>query len=536
MALTPRLDLRQSQQLVMTPQLQQAIKLLQLSNLELAEYVAQEIERNPLLDVGEPGEPPVEHERGEGGGTASSDDLRETSSDGFDTSLTGDDGWGEAGEISADQPFETGLDTGSLSDSALDTNYDETTFHHDSAHDNATDLGLAASSSGLSLDGGSTGSGNSFNGEDRSLDQTLEDSLSLNEHLAAQVPIILLTPLERLIGSHLVDMVDEAGYVPKDSTADIAERLDCSEADVEACLIKLQGCDPTGVFARSLSECLALQLIEQDRYDPAMQTLIENLDMVAKGELVALRKMCGVDSEDFTEMMGELRSLNPKPGLIYGYSDVTPVVPDVFVRRGRDGSWVVELNTDTLPRVLMNNHYLSELNSLPDDKETRSFVSECQSGANWLMKALDQRARTILKVASALVKTQHQFFEHGVRFLKPMTLRDIADEIDMHESTVSRVTSNKFLSCSRGMFELKYFFSSAISAADGGDALSAEAVKYRIKELIDGESPKKILSDDKLVAILKGEGMDIARRTVAKYREALKIASSVQRRRQKNMG
>jgi RNA polymerase sigma-54 factor len=526
MALTPRLDLRQSQQLVMTPQLQQAIKLLQLSNLELADYVTEEVERNPILEVGDANsESGPAQEGGEQGGTVTDEGLREGGAA---------EGSGDDGIVAADKSIESAMDTGTTADGALDTNLETNIYNNDAVSDRV-DMQNAGSSS-LSYEGSGAikGSGGGFSDE-RGLDQTLEGEENLHDFLTRQMAVQLTEPAQRFIAVHLIDLVDEGGYVDAEAVSDVGERLGVEQGLVDETLTSLQSLEPSGVFARTLSECLALQLKELDRYDPAMQALVENLDLLAKRDMAALRRLCGVDQEDIADMVREIRALNPKPGLAYGGISVQPVVPDIFIRKSNAGSWVVELNSDTLPRVLVNSQYVTELKDVGGDKEAKAFVSECVSNANWLVKALDQRARTILKVSTALVKRQNLFFEHGVRFLKPLTLKDIADEIDMHESTVSRVTNNKFMSCSRGMFELKYFFTSAISAGDGGDAHSSESVKYRLKELIDAEEPKKILSDDKLVALMKAEGIDIARRTVAKYREALKIPSSVQRRRLKNM-
>ncbi|TNE64484.1 MAG: RNA polymerase sigma-54 factor [Alphaproteobacteria bacterium] len=528
MALAPRLDLRQSQQLVMTPQLQQAIKLLQLTNLELADYVSQEVERNPLLEMGDPTEGGGAQDGGENGGTASDEYLTEGGD--FDR----DSGFeGEAGSemIAADRSLESAIDTSDTSGAALDADYEQNIYNSDAVSDRLE----GPASGSLSYDGAGQVKGSGMM-DDRSLDQTLEGEENLHDFLTRQMAVLLHDPADRLIAAHLIDLVDEAGYVNADDVADIGPRVGAEADEVERVLLLLQGLEPSGVFARTLGECLAIQLQELDRYDPAMQALVENLELLARRDMAALKRLCGVDQDDLTDMIKEIRALNPKPGLAYGGVSVQPVVPDIFIQKSRAGVWTVELNSDTLPKVLINSQYVAELSEVAGGKEAKAFVSECMSNANWLVKALDQRARTILKVATALVKTQSAFFEHGVRFLKPLTLKDIADEIGMHESTVSRVTNNKFMACPRGMFELKYFFTSSISAADGGDAHSAESVKFRLKELIDAENPKKILSDDKLVVMMKAEGIDIARRTVAKYREAMRIPSSVDRRRQKNMG
>ncbi|MGV3481365.1 MAG: RNA polymerase factor sigma-54 [Sphingobium sp.] len=507
MALGPRLDLRQSQSLVMTPQLQQAIRLLALSNLEIETFIAEEIEKNPLLESG----PAGDDDR------ASPDAA--SSDDGGDYDGDGDSGGDDFGDepITADRLIETG-DAGA--DAPLDVDYGAETFHHDSAADSSLDGGL-----GLT---GASGAGFGEDGPD--FDAMAADAPSLVDHLLAQAGACL-SGQDHFIATHLIDLIDEAGYLTA-SPLDVAQRLGIALHHVEHVLSIIQTFDPTGVGARSLSECLALQAKEADRYDPCMERLIANLDMLASGRIAQLQRMCGVDDEDMADMIRELRGYDPKPGLRFGGERVQAVTPDIFVAR-RGAGWAVEINGATLPRLLVNRRYYAELAGGRQDKGSKAWLSECLASANWLVKALDQRQRTILKVATELVKQQHDFFTHGVAHLKPLTLRMVADAIGMHESTVSRVTSNKYLSCARGMFELKYFFTSAIQSADGGDAVSAEAVKSHIKSLIAAEDPGKILSDDTLVDLLREKGFDIARRTVAKYREAMGIGSSVQRRRQK---
>jgi RNA polymerase sigma-54 factor len=312
-----------------------------------------------------------------------------------------------------------------------------------------------------------------------------------------------------------------------------AEKLGASVAEVEHVLGILQTFDPPGVGARDLGECLAIQLKERDRYDPAMAALVANLDLLAKRDFAALKRITGVDEEDLHDMIGEIRRLNPKPGLAFGGGIVQPVVPDVFVRARPNGEWNVELNSDTLPRVLINQSYYASVSKTAKSDTEKTFLAECLQTANWLTRSLDQRARTILKVATEIVRQQDSFLAHGVQHLRPLNLRIVADAIGMHESTVSRVTANKYMATPRGIFELKYFFSSSIAAADGGEAHSAEAVRDRIRRMIDAESADDILSDDTIVQKLKSDGVDIARRTVAKYREAMRIPSSVQRRREK---
>jgi RNA polymerase sigma-54 factor len=303
---------------------------------------------------------------------------------------------------------------------------------------------------------------------------------------------------------------------------------------VEAVIAKLQGLEPAGVFARSLEECLALQLKDRNRFDPAMAALVAHLDLVAKRDHAALRQLCRVDLDDLKDMIAELRALNPKPGHAFGSEPVQPVIPDVLVRASPEGAWIIELNTETLPRVLINNQYLARVSSAARS-EDKLYLSECQANATWLVKSLDQRAKTILKVAREIVRQQDAFLVLGVQHLRPLNLRNVAEAIEMHESTVSRVTSNKYMATPRGIFELKYFFTTAIASSDGdGDAHSAEAVRHRIKDLVAQEGDD-VLSDDTIVEKLKAQGVDIARRTVAKYREGLGIPSSVQRRRERKV-
>ncbi len=475
MTLGPRLDLRQSQSLVMTVQLQQAIKLLALTNVELEAFIGAEMEKNPLLD---------------GGGVA-----------------------------------------------PLDVDYAAETFHHDGPTDSIT--AGPGSFDGAGAIGGSGGGGD----EGMDFDGIAAADATLLDVLDEQAAAAFADPAERLLARHLIDQIDDAGYLAADAVADLAERLDAAPARIEAILAVIQRFDPVGCGARTLSECLTAQAREADRADPAMLALLAHLDVLARGDLAALRRICRVDDEDLTDMIRELRGYNPKPGLKYGGSLAQSVVADVFVHRTRGGGWTVELNAATLPRVLVDRHYAATLAAaVPAGssaagkvaaKAARAFLAESLASANWLVRALDQRARTIVKVATELVKQQQAFFEAGVEHLKPLTLRAIAEAIEMHESTVSRVTSNKYLQCERGLFEMKYFFTSGIASNDGGEASSALAVKDRIARLIAIEPAAVPLSDDKLVDLLQAEGFDIARRTVAKYREALGLGSSVARRRAK---
>ncbi|WP_281300958.1 MULTISPECIES: RNA polymerase factor sigma-54 [unclassified Iodidimonas] len=518
MALTPRLDLRQSQQLVLTPQLQQAIKLLQMANLELSGFIEQEMERNPLLDLATP----------EISGTASGNEGADAADGDARADLSGYDR--DDGVYGADAGL-AGDGVVAANDAPLDADFSLNVFD-DAPHDAPYDAAGGSGQLGLS-GGGQTGSGGSL-GHDDGFEQRTSAGIDLKTHLTSQMQMLLSDPADRLIAAELIDMIDDAGYLVGD-ISDLPERLGSSPEAVADILNRLKNLEPTGVFASDLAECLRLQLIERDRYDPAMAALLQNLSLLARHDLAALKRLCGVDDEDLAEMIAEIRELDPKPGLAFGSEEAQPVVPDVFIRRTHDGQWTVELNSDTLPRVLVNQHYFTQLSSRKGSKDDKQFLSDCLSSANWLVKALDQRARTILKVSTEILRQQEGFFTHGVRHLKPLTLRDIAEIIDMHESTVSRVTSGKYMATNRGVFELKYFFTSAIQSSEGGDAYSSESVRDRIRQLIDAEDAKKILSDDRLVEILKAEGIDIARRTVAKYRESLRIPSSVQRRREKRM-
>ncbi len=501
MALTQRLQIRQSQALVMTPQLLQAIKLLQLSNLDLVAYVEGELERNPLLDRSADDEPAV--------GEAETGQTPDKSPADGET-------WNPSESEPSSNAIEERLDTGL-----------EDVFPDDAEPSRPR---AAEGPAGYSEWAG-VGPGGRDDG-DYNLEAFVSAETTLADWLRQQLTLAVADPARRMIGQYLIDLVDEAGYLSGDLDA-AAEKLGISVKEVEAVLGILQSLDPPGVCARDLAECLALQLKELDRFDPAMQALIARLDLLAKRDFAALKKICGVGDDDLADMIAEIRRLNPKPGLAFGSAIVQPIVPDVFVRPGPDGGWIVELNSDTLPKVLINQKYYAEVSATARQDGDKSYLAECLQSATWLVRALDQRARTILKVAKEIVRQQDSFFAHGVEHLRPLNLKTVAEAIGMHESTVSRVTANKYMATSRGIFELKYFFTSAIAAAHGGEAHSAEAVRHRIRQLIDAESAGDVLSDDTIVDKLREAGIDIARRTVAKYRKAMRIPSSVQRRREK---
>ncbi|UMY18967.1 RNA polymerase factor sigma-54 [Methylobacterium organophilum] len=507
MSLLQRLEMRQGQALVMTPQLLQAIKLLQLSQLDLVAYVDAELERNPLL----------ERIEGEGGEREAPEAAGEA-----DRGFDGDGDGGEAESWLANDMAPDRTEIESRLDTRLDNVFaDENPMPRESG---AGDM--------LSLTPAPYGNtGGSFDGELPDFEATLTAETSLRDHLAAQLDLATAHPGDRLIGSFLIDSVDEAGYL-RETVEGVAERLGAKLDDVARVLKLVQTFDPPGVAARDLAECLAIQLREQNRFDPAMEALVSRLDLVAKRDLAALRRLCGVDDEDLVEMLAEIRRLDPKPGRAFGTHPVEVLVPDVFVRAAPDGSWLVELNSEALPRVLVNQSYYARVSKGAVAEGDKAFLSECLQTANWLTRSLEQRARTILKVATEIVRQQDGFFLHGVTHLRPLNLKTVAEAIGMHESTVSRVTSNKSIGTSRGTLEMKYFFTAAIPGAAGGAAHSSEAVRHRIKQLVDAEA-SDVLSDDALVQRLRDEGIDIARRTVAKYRESLRIPSSIERRRER---
>ena len=535
MVLGPRLDLRQSQSLVMTPQLQQAIKLLQMSNVELTEFIEQEIEQNPLL----------EREDAEGGfegdsPNAPADDAAPDSADAGE--MGGDADFDADAEVpSPDDPAYDDEET--LPDSAdhatsesmgeddrsLDTDF-ENVYEPESASDGAAPEAGDKEGDGLNWSTAGAGGGG-FDDDLSGLENVAAEETTLRGHLIGQVNIDFDDPVEVMIADRLIDMLDDNGWLSGELET-VAVALGCTIDRVEETLARCQQLDPPGIFGRSLAECLALQLREKDRLDPAMQALLDHLELLGKREFAQLRRICGVDNEDLLQMVTEIKELNPRPASDFNHEVAQPVVPDVFVRRTKEG-WAVELNSETMPRVLVNNRYYATVRRHARSKEDKEFLSDRFQSANWLVRALHQRQETILKVASELVTQQEAFFENGVEFLKPLTLRDVAEEVSVHESTVSRVTANKYLGLSRGIFEMKYFFNSAIGQNEAGESRSAEAIRFRIKSLIDREEPESILSDDRIVDILRDEGIDIARRTVAKYRDAMHIPSSVQRRREK---
>ena len=493
MALGPRLDLRQSQSLVMTPQLQQAIKLLAASNLEIESFIAEALEANPLLDTATP--EPDEPERGEVVAALPEDAPADQL-----IALGGGEGDAPLDLASVDRDWDTGDGTAALARDA--------------------EWGAAAARGG------------DF-GDAPDWEQLRAAEVTLADHLGGQVGALASDPRTALNARHIIGLLDEAGYLAS-AIDEIADDLGVTPDEAEAALALVQSLDPSGVGARNLAECIAIQAREADRYDPCMAALIANLDLVARGEVERLKRLCRVDDEDFADMLRELRSYNPRPGLAFASSVTSTVVPDILIAANNAGGWDIVLNEETLPKLIVNRGYFLELNAGVSDKQSQGWLKEKLADAHWLIRALDQRQKTILKTAAEIVRQQEGFFRRGVSELRPLTLREVAEKIDMHESTVSRVTSNKYRACARGTFELKYFFTSGVASADGEGASSA-AIKARIKALIDDEGPKNILSDQQLAEMLQKEGFDLARRTVAKYREAIGLGSSAERRRAKKL-
>jgi RNA polymerase sigma-54 factor len=496
MAIAPRLDLRQSQTLVMTPQLRQAIKLLQFSNFEVASFVEEELERNPLLERDEAGDlPPAER--------AAPDQVVARDDRTTDT----------ADAVRGDTLPAEGA-------SPLDTDHAET-YDPGGPSDGGPTMGT--------IDG--RGGNQSFDSDDRGIDDIADTRMPLREYLGEQLRLSFRDPVDRIVGAHLIALLCPAGRLTAEPAA-IAAAMNLPLARLEEVRARMMRFDPPGLFARDLRECLAVQLAEKNRLDPAMAALLDNLELLARREIRHLMQICGVDSEDLAEMIAEIKALDPKPGATYDSTPAQPVVPDLLMRAGPDGSWLIELNPDTMPRVLVNERFYAKV-APKARKDERVFLAERLQNANWLVRSLQQRAQTILKVAAEIVRQQDGFLRHGVAHLRPLILRDIAAAVELHESTVSRVTANKYISTPRGIYEMKYFFTTAIHSTDGADSHSAEAVRFRIRGLIGNEPVDEVLSDDAIVVILRREGVDIARRTVAKYREALRIPNSVQRRREK---
>ncbi len=481
----------------MTPQLRQAIKLLQFSNLEVAAFVEEELERNPLLERDEREDIPPERAALD---QRTDPRAEELARGGTDEILRGD-------TLATQSPL-------------------------DSDHAEPFDAPIYEPSDSI---GGPERTGGSAHADADGLDGVallVADAPPLRDRLAEQLRLNIADPVDRLIGAHLIALLDGAGRVSVEDAA-IAGAMGVAVERVAAVRAQMMRFDPVGLFAPDLRGCLAAQLAERNRLDPAMAALLDNLELLAKRELKRLQTLCGVDADDLADMIDEIRALDPKPGAGHDDDPPQPIVPDVLMRPAPNGDWILELNPETMPRLLVSEALHARI-SLKAPKGDRQFLSEKLASANWLVRSLHQRAQTILKVASEVMRQQDGFLRHGVGHLRPLILRDIAEAVELHESTVSRVTANKYIATPRGLLELKYFFTTAINATGGGETHSAEAVRHRIRSMVQAETAETILSDDAIVTALRKEGVDIARRTVAKYRDALRIPSSVQRKREKS--
>lgn len=510
MTVSVRLQARQTQNLTMTPQLAQSIKLLQMGQAELLRHIEEALEKNPLLETGEteigaadeaPGDDLEKAADRESGGGEDAFGVSDT----LDTSISAlEDKLG----TSLENSFEADLPSASLS---------------------GREPGIAPV--GSERHGGNAAGGDAGDGI-ANLEEYVAGQTSLRDHLASQLALSRAEAPVLLLASVIIDCLETDGYLRR-PIDEVAEEAGATAEQVQAALQLVQSFEPRGVGARDLAECLALQLRERNRFDPAMAALLANLELLARRDYGALERVCGVDLADILEMAAEIRSLDPRPGSAFDQAPSQVIVPDACVRERPDGSFLVELLDDALPRLLVNRSYQAIVSSSGASREDKAFVSECLQEANWLIRSLEQRAQTILKTVREIVRQQDGFFAHGISHLRPMSLKQVADAIGMHESTISRVTSNKYVETTRGIYELKFFFTSAISGTSDSESHSSEAVRLLIRNMIESEEAEAVLSDDAIVDALRKRGVDIARRTVAKYREGMQIPSSVQRRREK---
>ena len=451
MALSTRLTVKQTQKLAITPELRQAIELLQMSTPQLADFIEAEVQSNALLEL----EPTVE---------------------------------------SASEPASP--------EEVPEWNY--------SAQDFVT--GAASNQSGSTP-----------NPIDR-----VAQTRSLTDHLADQIALIECDPATTQLAGIIIHELDDDGYL-RTNLDNIARRSGCKTDDIDEALRLVQRCEPTGIAARNLAECFALQLLETGEMTPLMEAFLETIDDLATLPRKALWSKLGISPETYSELLATIKKLNPAPGKAFDSGFVEYALPDATVFRNNMGGWSVELNRSLLPAFSINDDLLKKMNA--GEKADIKYANDCSKRARWLGRAIDQRSMTILRVVSEIVRVQEAFFSMGVSHLKPLTMRDVAETLKLNESTISRVANGKFLSCERGTFELRYFFSKAIRTKGGNASVSSASIQEKIRKLIEEEDISKILSDDKIVKILNEDGVDIARRTVTKYRESMNIPSSVERRR-----
>lgn len=491
MAITPKLEIKQSQSLLMTPQLRQAINLLQMSNLELNDVIEQELASNPLLEKEDD--------------FIARDDTKEQTIDDYDSPSE------QTEETAPDIEIDNDFDDYGADCEGYETSNDYDWQDYARSKDKR----------------------NSPEEDYDFFEQKLSSPQTLYQHLSEQIQITFSAPKEKMIAFRLMSFLDESGYFRGDAKK-IAAILHTEEKDIKKVLERLKGLEPSGIFAENLSECIAIQLKDKDRLDSKMQALLKNLDLLGKREYKLLQKKLEVDEEDLKEMISDIKSTNPKPASEYEIKENNYIIPDVFVRRNKYGEYIVELNNRSLPRILIDRRYYKEIKAISEkNKEAKKYLKTQYGSASFLIRALHQRADTILRISEEIIKSQRDFFEKGIESLKPMALKDIAEAVEMHESTVSRVTTNKYMHTPLGIFELKYFFSAAAGSYSGDENQSTTSIKHKIKQMIENEDPKKILSDDKISELLARQGLKVARRTVAKYRESMKIAPSSERKREK---
>ena len=474
MQITQNLKLKQSQSLVMTPQLQQAIKLLQLTNLELCDLVNKELEENPFLE----------------------------------------DSKFEENKDEVDHESEThNLEDEFVSKDAMDSEIKS------EAYDNCWDKELNCNNKSQNyetIDAGSVA------------EQTVSEEITLKSVLTDQANLEFDKDEEKFISRVLIDYIDSSGWMTKD-LKEISEVIGCEENKVQTIVDRMKDFEPSGVFAQNLQECLTIQLKAKELFNEKIKMLLENFDLLAAGEIKTICKQGNCSREEIAKNLAVIRQMNPKPGNIYATPENNIFHPDVIVKR-KNNTWEVELNQSTLPKIVVNENYANQLNNLNCNQGDKKFITESIGSAKWLVKAIEQRNITTLKISSEIVQQQKEFFEKGLSYLKPMILKDVAKKIGMHESTVSRVTSAKLMLTPRGIFDMKHFFSASINSTEKGESYSAASVRETLKNLISSEPLNQPFSDEVIVSKLQKEGINLARRTVAKYRELMCIPSSAERR------
>ena len=487
MKLGQQLRIKQNQSLIMTPQLQQAIKLLQLSNVELAEFIENAKLENPFLkekvDL-------VENNK--------TYDAEKNTPDICDNLTNTVDPLKNENITELQNTFDSHISS--------DFKIENKNLYEKEVINNGNPISAG-----------------------EVIEKTSQNKITLRDHLINQINLDFKNKIEKAVAIGMIDYLHPSGWFIT-PIFEVAEDLNIDETLILNTLLKLQKLEPSGIFSRNLSECLKYQLIENNKFNESFKILLDNLDMLPAGKIKQASKLCFVTEEKLFEMIKVIKTLNPKPAEKFIQEDILIDQPDVIVSKTQKG-WRIDLNGSTLPTVNLDEDYIEEINNFSLDEKSADFTSEKIGEARWLKKAVEQRNKTILRVTSEIVKKQVGFFKHGFSHMKPMILKDIAEAIGMHESTISRVTNGKLILTEWGAMSLKSFFSASIASSEEAETHAASAVRETIKKLISKEISGKPLSDDKLAGILSKEGMDVARRTVAKYRDMLKIPSSAQRRR-----